>query len=238
MGKRKISAREAMDDIRSGMSDDALMKKYRLSEQGLASLIKKLCKRGLLKQLNAKEALKDIRSGMDDEQLMEKYRVSAKGLQTMLEQMVHAGLLSQDLRDTWRLNVERKAALARTLTANDLPERLGEGIVAIHDSGEPEPSFFRNLKGGLLKFLGTPETPEHAEAREMPELPTVSITIRLNHALLLLAEDRARTDPAMPEGVERDALVSYLLWKYAGCPNEERIRAAAEDAESIDWELV
>jgi hypothetical protein len=42
MDKTKISAKEVFDDIRSGIGDVALMKKFKLSEKGLRSLYKKL----------------------------------------------------------------------------------------------------------------------------------------------------------------------------------------------------
>src|SRR5271157_985819 len=42
MNKLKISAREALNDIRSGMNDGELMKKYNLTAKGLESLFRKL----------------------------------------------------------------------------------------------------------------------------------------------------------------------------------------------------
>ena len=48
MDKRKISAREAVADIRSGMVDAALRNKYGLSVDGLQSLFDKLVKDGFL----------------------------------------------------------------------------------------------------------------------------------------------------------------------------------------------
>ena len=42
MEKKKVSARESITDIRSGMSDAALMEKYHLSPPGLQSLFDKL----------------------------------------------------------------------------------------------------------------------------------------------------------------------------------------------------
>ena len=45
---RKISAREAATDIKSGMSDFILMEKYTLSTKGLQSLFQKLVDAGLV----------------------------------------------------------------------------------------------------------------------------------------------------------------------------------------------
>lgn len=50
MQKRKIDAREALKDIRNGLSDEELMEKYSLSAQGLQSLFRKLVESGLLTQ--------------------------------------------------------------------------------------------------------------------------------------------------------------------------------------------
>ncbi len=48
MAKRKISAKEAVADIRSGMSDSVVMKKFGLSEEGLQSLYDKLVHAGFI----------------------------------------------------------------------------------------------------------------------------------------------------------------------------------------------
>ena len=50
MLKTRIDAKQAIDDIRTGMSDAALMEKFNISSRGLQSLFKKLVSSGLLKQ--------------------------------------------------------------------------------------------------------------------------------------------------------------------------------------------
>ena len=50
MNKRKITAREVLSDVRTGVSDPALMEKYKLSAQGLQSVFNKLIKAGVLTQ--------------------------------------------------------------------------------------------------------------------------------------------------------------------------------------------
>lgn len=47
--KREIKAREALNDIRQGMTDLDLMEKYRITDKGLRSLFKKLLAAGLLR---------------------------------------------------------------------------------------------------------------------------------------------------------------------------------------------
>lgn len=46
----EVSAREAVQDIRSGFTDLELMDKYRLTDRGLASLFRKLVSAGLIRQ--------------------------------------------------------------------------------------------------------------------------------------------------------------------------------------------
>ena len=50
MQKRKITAREILQDIRAGKSDKTLMEKFNLSAQGLQSLFDKLVRAGVVTQ--------------------------------------------------------------------------------------------------------------------------------------------------------------------------------------------
>jgi hypothetical protein len=47
-GEREVSAKEVLKDLRSGMTQDAMMHKYRLSAQGLANLFEQLVEAGLM----------------------------------------------------------------------------------------------------------------------------------------------------------------------------------------------
>ncbi len=48
MAKIRISGREVLEDIRSGMDDAGLMEKYRLSSKGIIQLMGRLVSAGLL----------------------------------------------------------------------------------------------------------------------------------------------------------------------------------------------
>jgi hypothetical protein len=48
MEKRKITAREVLSDIRAGVDDAALMRKYQLSAQGLQSVLNKMVQAGMV----------------------------------------------------------------------------------------------------------------------------------------------------------------------------------------------
>lgn len=50
MAKKTVNAREILKDIKAGMDNTALIRKYQLSEKGLHSVFKKLVDSGALKQ--------------------------------------------------------------------------------------------------------------------------------------------------------------------------------------------
>jgi uncharacterized protein (DUF433 family) len=119
--RMQIGVREAVEAIRSGMSDLELMRKYSLSAKGVDKLFRKLILSGQLDQeeldqrayasqmfqvaeldelpepfvpkprVKAADAVRDIRSGMSDAVLMEKYELSSKGLESLFRKLVKAG---------------------------------------------------------------------------------------------------------------------------------------------------
>jgi hypothetical protein len=94
MNMTTIEAKEALEDIRAGMHDTALMKKYKLSAKGLQSLFKKLGEAGIIKHLNAQEVITDVRSGFSREDLMNKYKLNAQGVRSLIRELDKAGLLT------------------------------------------------------------------------------------------------------------------------------------------------
>jgi len=62
MTKPKISAKELIADIRAGMDDPALMKKYGLAAQGLQSIFNKLIAAGALQQDELDNRMEGVRS--------------------------------------------------------------------------------------------------------------------------------------------------------------------------------
>jgi uncharacterized protein (DUF433 family) len=95
MPVRVIDAKQALEDIRAGMDDNALMQKYRISPFHLEQLFSKLETLHVLKRLHAGTLLKDMRAGLTDANLMAKYRLSASALQHVLAEMVRNGLSLQ-----------------------------------------------------------------------------------------------------------------------------------------------
>ena len=51
MAKAQIKSKEVLQDIHSGVTDAELKQKYRLTDQGLKSLFKKLLDAGLIHQV-------------------------------------------------------------------------------------------------------------------------------------------------------------------------------------------
>jgi hypothetical protein len=94
MNKTIIKAKEALEDIRAGMNDIALMKKYKLSAQGLQRLFKKLGEAGIIRHLNAYEVIADLKAGISNEDLMKKYKLNAHGVHCLLEELDKVGLMS------------------------------------------------------------------------------------------------------------------------------------------------
>ncbi len=88
MTVRKLSPREVLQDIRSGMDESAIRRKYSLSVKGLKNLYDKLIEAGFLgpnlepvrRRLDIGAILADIRDGMSDSDLMKKFDLSAEML--------------------------------------------------------------------------------------------------------------------------------------------------------------
>ncbi|MGB6068071.1 MAG: PilZ domain-containing protein [Desulfomonilaceae bacterium] len=98
MTVRKVPLREVLHDIRSGMDETAIRRKYNLSFKGLQRLYEKLIEARLLRQdqkpvrrkLNIGEVLTDIRKGMDDSDLMKKYELSVDMLRQLSKKLLDA----------------------------------------------------------------------------------------------------------------------------------------------------
>jgi uncharacterized protein (DUF433 family) len=110
--KLRIKARDAVKDIRLGMTDSELMGKYRLSAKGLQSLFLKLLEAkaithdemnqrrviyhdtAVIQQIDARDIVEDIRSGMPDSELMKKYDLSSEGLRFALQTLTDTQVIT------------------------------------------------------------------------------------------------------------------------------------------------
>ena len=97
MGK---TAENFIKDVMSGMTDEDLRKKYRVSGQkfilykatALDIIAKNKRKNPNKRKLKAKEFLKDVKGGMGDNELMEKYLLTRRALQSALRQLIELRL--------------------------------------------------------------------------------------------------------------------------------------------------
>jgi uncharacterized protein (DUF433 family) len=126
---KKIDPKMVLADIRGGMTDSDLMKKYNLSPVGLQSLLKKMGQLGLVGIISARDFLRDIRMGMSDVDLMAKHELSAKSLGSVFEQMENAGIsigleksLATGSKNTIRIN-EVVRDIRSGLTKQELMEK-------------------------------------------------------------------------------------------------------------------
>jgi diguanylate cyclase (GGDEF)-like protein/PAS domain S-box-containing protein len=119
--KRRIDAKEALADIRCGMTDRALMKKYVISASGLQSLFDKLLEAGLIEQLEVDEraslsertveiAISEVRESDVTLRTNSQYATAGSGIST--EQIM------QYARDLARIHAEEKARRAELELAN------------------------------------------------------------------------------------------------------------------------
>jgi ankyrin repeat protein len=108
---REISGREFVEDIRAGVDDFGLMRKYEVTKRQLKALLKQLADAGALSfiekltlDLSVKELVTDIRAGLDQENLTEKFALTGEELHSVCDKLVQMGLLdSCDLeqRPAW-----------------------------------------------------------------------------------------------------------------------------------------
>jgi hypothetical protein len=144
MAQRKIQIgiNEAVSDIRGGLDDVALMKKYACSAANLESLFRKLVQKGALSEqeldqrtrvsqrshvvtfdgfpdsevrkanVKASDALNAIRSGMSDLAIMNDYNLSVKGLDSLYSKLVAMGKLDQAEVDARRGTLDQEVWLS------------------------------------------------------------------------------------------------------------------------------
>jgi hypothetical protein len=151
--KPKIKARDAVRDIRSGMTDTGLMEKYGLSAKGLQSLFLKLLEakaithaemnqrravyhdKTLVQQIDARDIVKDIRSGMTDSELMKKYDLSSEGLRFALQTLTDTEVIALE-----ELYAASSSAHDTVFVENmrELPRQHLAMAVTIYEATRPE----------------------------------------------------------------------------------------------------
>jgi uncharacterized protein (DUF433 family) len=182
--KSVIDAKQALQDIRSGMSDSDLMEKYNLSPLGLESLIGKLVELGAIRQVSAKDLVRDIRSGVTNRQLMKKYKLNANALKKLFNEMTEAGISffrdRQEARHKKRINVRQMVEDIRWGAAEaHLMEKHGLSSRGLQSA------FWKLVRSGVLtwdellnSYPGLDDTVTLQKMRQCPRgYPLLSIGI-------------------------------------------------------------
>ncbi|MBM4328264.1 MAG: hypothetical protein FJ118_14010 [Deltaproteobacteria bacterium] len=106
-GSKRLRGSEAAQfvrDVKAGMDDEALGRKYDL--QGKSFQSHKIAALNLLGQrkggksgkpsvkIKSREVVKDIRAGLDNDELKEKYQLSSRQLQSLFRKIIDAKLMS------------------------------------------------------------------------------------------------------------------------------------------------
>lgn len=104
MALRRINVKEVMEDVKRGLGNAGLKKKYKISDKGLVNLFAKLREAGFFRgdednrTVFAKDLLDDIRCGMGKSGLMEKHGLSQPALQGLVTLLLDADQIKrQDL---------------------------------------------------------------------------------------------------------------------------------------------
>lgn len=150
---REISGRELLRDVRAGLDDFGLMRKYELTKRQLKSLLKQLADAGavsfiekLTLDLSVKALTTDIRSGLEPRDLSEKYAVTDEQLRGVCNRLVAMGLL-----ETSELEVQ-PSAIADAMPSDAehplLPERL-----PIEPESHEAPRIFSYFPDAILPCL-------------------------------------------------------------------------------------
>jgi len=84
-GKSKISAANIVRDIRAGITESELMRKYQVSSEDVKRAVQTIADK---REQLVRELVRDMRAGMSDLDLMQKYQLSSRGLQTAFTKLV------------------------------------------------------------------------------------------------------------------------------------------------------
>lgn len=192
---RDISARDAVRDIKSGMGESELMKKYRLSPQGLKHLMQELAELGLIpdstgekarspkKRVKVKDFIKDFRAGLSDAELTRKYDLSHDALYILLQKLMNMRALRPDELFG---DLDIKSGSVSPLNVRELERYYLDFQVDVFDASRPgNKGVIRDITEKGIGILGISCSPG--------ELKTFVITPEKSHGIdpfLLRAECR------------------------------------------------
>ncbi len=119
-----VTARKVLDDIRAGLDNDALKRKYRLSSESMQRIFDDLVAVGVLelidnqyvipavRRLSARNIVNDIRSGMNNTELMEKYMLTPLQLKTTFDILLGSNAINEEeLRNDFSIPPQRNETI-------------------------------------------------------------------------------------------------------------------------------
>jgi Mor family transcriptional regulator len=142
MVKRKVPQREVLEDIRSGMDETAISRKYNLSAQGVNRLYQKLIAAKLLgpdlkpvsRKVNLLQIVADIRAGMSNPDIMEKYKLSEDMLRQVSKKLLEARM-TRSADDEPETTIEERSDF---LATGEFVRHEVDLDVPIYEAGRPD----------------------------------------------------------------------------------------------------
>jgi uncharacterized protein (DUF433 family) len=191
---RKIKAAEILYDIRSGMTEAQLMKKYGLSLETLRTTVKKLKEE---REKRANEIANAVKSGMTDAHLMQKYGLSSGGLRSAFRSLRKMGLLDEaTIAD--RTQPSDKSAFFESM--REFPRHYMVIPIPISVTGE-NPTVTGRLRDLTEKGIGVSGIPASVDEVKM---------------FSIMPDELVRTDPIVFEGTCRWVKKDEAAGVFAG----------------------
>lgn len=192
MKKVVINAQEVCGDIRSGLTDQELMLKYKISPDTLVQLKKELLLRRLVtpreieaqggapvqarKKINAGRFLADFRERPDDLYLMEKYGLKPRQLKKVYDSLIAKHMLSEyeyEYRDRKApeldQEIEAPPAASTVVSVVESAEFRQMSAQRAFRSGDLPEAFFRDYSGIKIGSNTGPPPGIHRQASTVVE---------------------------------------------------------------------
>ena len=141
----EIDARQLVDDVRVGLDELDLMRKYQLTRLQLRAAVRRLEAAGFLRSsqrstviVDAAQFVADLRAGASDGDLMGKYGLTQQNLQSVLNKLVEVGALDVSLLYNRGVPYEDRLAEPSATEPGSAPEEA-EGELAASSELEAEP---------------------------------------------------------------------------------------------------
>ena len=142
MAVRKVPQNQVLEDIRSGMDETAIRKRYNLSDKGVKRLYEKLIEAKLLgpdlkpasRKLNLLQFVADIRAGMSNPDIMAKYKLSEDMFRQVSKKLLDARM-TRSADDGPETTIEESPD---SLATREFVRHEVDFELPIYEAGRPE----------------------------------------------------------------------------------------------------